>query len=930
MASPRGDYKVYLSDPNKKVPKVTKWRHRKRQRSEMEGQDVEASAVDNSILRESFNQGAEQSESLTSHAHTHSGSQTRCNDHDDLYSASLSHDPTQMHLEDAKYADDEDDIDFEIDTDVFHFNESDPLEHTSSASASTSIPEEVISPSTPVGDTSDADDKKPTSVDELLYDGARLTVACSMLLIIAFVMRHGLTGQAMADLLALIEMHCVVPNLCRKTLKMFTEFFKEMSNPIEFHYYCSDCYSYLGLDKKQSCHICQQANRASVNYFIIIPVIHQLQSLFDDGSFEQKIRACKEAWKQRNGQIITDVMDGKLYREAFNSDGQFNSRAANAKEDELHISFQLNTDGVSIFRSSVFSIWPLYMVINELPPDIRFSRTNRIFAGLWFGKTKPQMLTFLTPLATCLKDLFNTGFQTGKTTVKGLLLSGVFDSPARSLFQNIIQFNGFHGCPYCLMPGETFRTSAGGCTHIYPLNMQYRNGCGEPRTHQDTVKQAEEADALFQAGKHKNVKGVKGKAWSMCFPHFDVIRGVALDYMHCVCLGVTKMLMTLWFDKSHKSQPFSISNKLTEVSSRLMKIKPPNFLSRLPRPLTDMCHYKASEYKSFLLYYSLPCLMGILPGEYFQHYILLVEAMYILLGDQIIVRDIERAERLLLHFCMNLPVYYGERYLTSNVHLLLHAAEKVKDLGPLWANSCFYFEDFNGQLRSLFHGTQKIEVQVSLAVRIHQTLPTLANLLQCGTCEHKFFHNLAGRALSSPKEYFSRSCGVLGTLFKCNTDTLDKPVKQFIRSVFGTVDSVWMFQRAMVNGKVIHSVQYSCVTRRNSFTVRVNHCDFKFGQIQYYLKMFATCPNALQCSHMCLCKKAKFIAVVRPCVELKDVLLSLDCVTGAKVPHLVPVSLQDLSKVQLVNIVEIVELCIFTQGEQCSFVTQRPNGYEKE
>lgn len=39
--------------------------------------------------------------------------------------------------------------------------------------------------------------------------------------------------------------------------------------------------------------------------------------------------------------------------------------------DENNISFTVNTDGVNIFRSSKYSLWPVWLVINELPPAER-------------------------------------------------------------------------------------------------------------------------------------------------------------------------------------------------------------------------------------------------------------------------------------------------------------------------------------------------------------------------------------------------------------------------------------------------------------------------------------------------------------------------------------------------------------------------------
>ena len=60
-----------------------------------------------------------------------------------------------------------------------------------------------------------------------------------------------------------------------------------------------------------------------------------------------------------------------------------------------------------------------------------------------------------------------------------------------------------------------------------------------------------------------------------------------------------------------------------------------------------------------------------------------------------------------------LYVTSGERYMTINVHNLLHLPDAVRNLGPLWAHSCFAFEAANGELLKHFHGSQKVEKQVS-------------------------------------------------------------------------------------------------------------------------------------------------------------------------------------------------------------------------
>lgn len=117
-----------------------------------------------------------------------------------------------------------------------------------------------------------------------IYPGARLTVASSILLIITFMIRHSLTAAALTDLLILVELHCITPNLFRKSVTLFRRFFKDVKAPIEWHYYCSkkSCRSYIGKIKTDVCPICNGRfnGRDEISYFIVVPIIYQLQNLF--------------------------------------------------------------------------------------------------------------------------------------------------------------------------------------------------------------------------------------------------------------------------------------------------------------------------------------------------------------------------------------------------------------------------------------------------------------------------------------------------------------------------------------------------------------------------------------------------------------------------------------------------------------------------
>lgn len=96
--------------------------------------------------------------------------------------------------------------------------------------------------------------------------------------------------------------------------------------------------------------------------------------------------------------------------------------------------------------------------------------------------------------------------------------------------------------------------------------------------------------------------------------------------------------MYKWFSPTNSGKDYFVGKKLKVISKRLMSIKPPDFLERLPRDLEK--HYsdlKATDYQAWLLYYCLPCMNGILPEKYLQHVALLAEGIHIMLGDAITI-----------------------------------------------------------------------------------------------------------------------------------------------------------------------------------------------------------------------------------------------------------------------------------------------------
>lgn len=77
-------------------------------------------------------------------------------------------------------------------------------------------------------------------------------------------------------------------------------------------------------------------------------------------------------------------------------------------------------------------------------------------------------------------------------------------------------------------------------------------------------------------------------------PHFDNIRGIIPDSMHCLWLGITKSFLNLW--RTFPEEKFYISpNSLEMFDDQLPKIKVKNKIYRPPRSYKDFGpNWKAS------------------------------------------------------------------------------------------------------------------------------------------------------------------------------------------------------------------------------------------------------------------------------------------------------------------------------------------------
>eukprot|EP00734_Pompholyxophrys_sp_LG126_P000128 Pompholyxophrys_sp_v1_NODE_13_length_4899_cov_11.419162.p1 type:complete len:182 gc:universal NODE_13_length_4899_cov_11.419162:2949-3494(+) len=167
---------------------------------------------------------------------------------------------------------------------------------------------------------------------------------------------------------------------------------------------------------------------------------------------------------------MSDIHDGFLYKQ-----NPIVSTYGN-------LSIGLSVDGLPLFHRSKQQLWPLLMVVYDLPPEERCKFKNMSILGLYFGTEKPDINEYLKPVIECIRKS-----QSGQMIINGearRLSVSTFaaDLPAKAIFLNSLQYNGAFGCHNCLQEGlyEDHR-------RVWPFEEVM------PRTHQNMLQHAQEA-----------------------------------------------------------------------------------------------------------------------------------------------------------------------------------------------------------------------------------------------------------------------------------------------------------------------------------------------------------------------------------------------------------------------------------------------------
>ena len=268
------------------------------------------------------------------------------------------------------------------------------------------------------------------------------------------------------------------------------------------------------------------------------------------------------------------------------------------------LNLKISIDGLPLYKSSNLNLWPILCTIGDVARPMPIA----VFCGIG----KPDLQTFVKKLCEELHFLKTVGFTyLGYNVHVGNVLF-VCDAPARAYLQCVKGHNSYHGCSYCQVTGTRCEGRA-----VFP----YGNF-------------AERSDQSYQRMMENNQLALS--------PLVGIVGlnfGFPPEYMHSICLGVVRKLFKYYLLTNKGARlPCKLSITQQDCLSKLIvevaKFTPSEFQRHL-RSLKEFHHFKATEFRSLILYFGPYLLKSFLPTKYYEHFLLLHFAVYVFVSPRL-------------------------------------------------------------------------------------------------------------------------------------------------------------------------------------------------------------------------------------------------------------------------------------------------------
>lgn len=440
-------------------------------------------------------------------------------------------------------------------------------------------------------------------------------------------------------------------------------------------------------------------------FFLYSKVGVLLKKLLENPEVENHFRSYSQKIEERVSTTIDDITSAERYKE-IKAHLHLSARAhPNQPPMYDFVSLVFSLDGVETSKSSVRSLEPLQIILAELSPYIR---CKKILTPFLFIGDKNKGISFKEKyIKVFVDDLiqnFNFGFDwfsahLGKcVNTKVVALAFCADTVGKHPILGIKSHNGYNSCPSCEIPG----TSIKNCSVINYKPAQFDQS--------DKMIEFDLRDGTCLLNAEKGQ--IVDKPAIASIPLFQPFLCTGIDPMHGIDIGVFKKIFNNIFSTSKNAYSVGANGRRRASEVMLDNIKGADFMPRSPRSLSQFKHFKASEMHMLGFFFLVPIFVELTSTNVtlkrcFENYVDLIVGLSILYGDNISKEDILEAKKNLHKFYTDYTRIYGTDKCTTNIHLMVHVADTVQCLGPLWALSMYPFEAQNRKFVNSFQTNSK-------------------------------------------------------------------------------------------------------------------------------------------------------------------------------------------------------------------------------
>ena len=266
-------------------------------------------------------------------------------------------------------------------------------------------------------------------------------------------------------------------------------------------------------------------------------------------------------------------------------------------KSDLMINLLINIDGLPLFLSSTVQLWPILAL---------FEGSDVFIIGIFCGNSKlDPLIDFLSDFVNEWMEMKDSGINFNGFHISLAIKAFVCDAPARAYIKNIVNHNGYNSCERCCVHG-----SHNGRV-VFNDEFGFNKRDDQTFQHYGYLDHQKAVSPLVNIG-------------------IECISSFVLDYMHLVCLGVTKRILKYLL----KGPMGKISaSQIAEISNRLICLNRymPSEFARQPRSLQDLDRWKATEFRQFLIYLGPVVLKGVVSEQVYKHFLLLSISIGIML-----------------------------------------------------------------------------------------------------------------------------------------------------------------------------------------------------------------------------------------------------------------------------------------------------------